>query len=188
MHPILSFCRSPPQYPEVRHGRSNDGPQQIQHSYQDQPFRGGNAGYCGNYAQNPDRGFSGSGPLPSNPNYAPTPHVKFLDEYALKDLPLSESKDPKTYVNWVRCRRAGRSEMWIALGCLQRRHYAPIMFEWERLDRKNPNYQLGSLYYEGLLVLDYWRSPVATFLRSPWLYLPHSKAAIWSQPLGSIAR
>lgn len=50
---------------------------------------------------------------------------------------------------------------------LQRRHYAPIMFEWERLNRKDPDYQLGSLYYQGLLVLDYWRSPVRHFHEIP---------------------
>ena len=50
---------------------------------------------------------------------------------------------------------------------LQRRHYAPIMFQWERLDRKNPNYPLGSLYYEGLLVIDYWRSPLRYFHEIP---------------------
>lgn len=49
------------------------GSQQFQHAYQNQPFRGGNAGYRGSYPQNPDRRFSGSGPPPSNPNFAPTP-------------------------------------------------------------------------------------------------------------------
>ena len=41
------------------------------------------------------------------------------------------------------------------------------MFEWERLDRTDPTYQLGSLYYQGLLVIDYWRTPVRAFQELP---------------------
>ena len=48
------------------------GPQQNQHPFQSQNFRGGNANYRGHYAQSVDRRFSGSGP-PANPNFAPTP-------------------------------------------------------------------------------------------------------------------
>lgn len=50
---------------------------------------------------------------------------------------------------------------------LQRPHYAPVMFEWERLDRKDPAYPLGSLYYQDLLVIDYWLSPVRHFREIP---------------------
>ena len=50
---------------------------------------------------------------------------------------------------------------------LQRQYYAPIMFEWERLNRTDPDYQLGSLYYQGLLVLDYWQIPVRDFREIP---------------------
>lgn len=69
----------PPQQSPQAHYYANGqqslygGPQQLQHAYQNQPFRGGHAGYRGNYAQNTDRRFSGSGPPPSNPNYAATP-------------------------------------------------------------------------------------------------------------------
>lgn len=50
---------------------------------------------------------------------------------------------------------------------LQRPHYAPVMFEWERLYRQDPNYHIGSLYHQGLLVLDYWRSPIRDFREIP---------------------
>ena len=50
---------------------------------------------------------------------------------------------------------------------LERPHYAHIMFEWERLDRKDPTYRLDNLYYQGLLVIDYWRVPVRAFLEIP---------------------
>lgn len=50
---------------------------------------------------------------------------------------------------------------------LERAHYAPIMFLWERLGRKDPDYPLESLYYEGLLVIDYWHTPVRNFREIP---------------------
>ena len=50
---------------------------------------------------------------------------------------------------------------------LERSHYAPIMFEWERLNREDPVYQLESLYYQGLLVIDYRETPVRNFREIP---------------------
>ena len=50
---------------------------------------------------------------------------------------------------------------------LMRAHYAPIMFEWERKNRVQPDYQLGNLYYQDLLVIDYWRTPVRNFREIP---------------------
>ncbi len=42
------------------------------------------------------------------------------------------------------------------------------MFEWERPEpRQDPTYPLDNLYYEGLLVIDYWREPVRSFLEIP---------------------
>lgn len=50
---------------------------------------------------------------------------------------------------------------------LERPHYAPVMFEWERLDRKDPTYQLDNLHYQESLVIDYWRMPVRGFREIP---------------------
>ena len=50
---------------------------------------------------------------------------------------------------------------------LQRPYYAPVMFEWERLNRRDPIYQLDSLLHRGLLVLDYWRTPIRAFREIP---------------------
>ena len=50
---------------------------------------------------------------------------------------------------------------------LDRDNYAPVMFEWERGDRKNPTYPLGNLYDQGLLVIDYWRMPIRNFREIP---------------------
>ena len=50
---------------------------------------------------------------------------------------------------------------------LERPHYAPVMFKWERLGRSDPTYQLDSLYYQGLLVIDYWCTPVRNFREIP---------------------
>ena len=50
---------------------------------------------------------------------------------------------------------------------LQRSQYAPIMFEWERLERQDSTYPLDNLYYQGLLVIDYWRTPVRNFVEIP---------------------
>ena len=50
---------------------------------------------------------------------------------------------------------------------LERKDYAPIIFEWERPGRKNPNYRLDNLYHQGLLVLDYWHAPVRAFREIP---------------------
>ena len=50
---------------------------------------------------------------------------------------------------------------------LERPHYAPIMLEWERLGRRDPTYRLDNLYYQGLLVVDYWRTPVRAFREIP---------------------
>ena len=41
------------------------------------------------------------------------------------------------------------------------------MFEWERLDRDDPPYQLDSLYYQDLLVIDYWLKPIRNFQEIP---------------------
>lgn len=41
------------------------------------------------------------------------------------------------------------------------------MFEWERLNRADPAYSLGNLYYHNLLVIDYWRAPVRGFREIP---------------------
>lgn len=41
------------------------------------------------------------------------------------------------------------------------------MFEWERLDRTDPIYQLDNLYYQGLLVIDYWGTLVRNFREIP---------------------
>ena len=49
----------------------------------------------------------------------------------------------------------------------ERKDYAPIIFEWERPGRNDPNYRLGNLYYRDLLVLDYWRTPVRAFREIP---------------------
>lgn len=48
---------------------------------------------------------------------------------------------------------------------LNRPDYAPVMFEWERVNRADPKYCLCNLYFQGLLVLDYWHSPVRNFRR-----------------------
>ena len=50
---------------------------------------------------------------------------------------------------------------------LDRAHYAPVMFEWERLNRGDPGYQLDNLYYQDLLVIDYWCMPVRNFREIP---------------------
>ena len=50
---------------------------------------------------------------------------------------------------------------------LARADYAPVMFEWERLNRADPLYRVGRLYYQGLLVIDYWRMPVRNFREIP---------------------
>ena len=50
---------------------------------------------------------------------------------------------------------------------LKRPHYAPVMFEWERENRADPAYQLDSLHYQGLLVIDYWERPVRNFREIP---------------------
>ncbi|CAD6563750.1 MAG: hypothetical protein ASARMPREDX12_000046 [Alectoria sarmentosa] len=50
---------------------------------------------------------------------------------------------------------------------LQRPHYAPVMFEWERFNRADPAYSVGNLYYHDLLVIDYWRAPVQGFREIP---------------------
>lgn len=41
------------------------------------------------------------------------------------------------------------------------------MFEWERLNRKDPTYPLENLYYQGKLVIDYWRTPIRNFREIP---------------------
>ena len=50
---------------------------------------------------------------------------------------------------------------------LDRAHYAPVMFKWERLNQMDPAYQLGNLYYQDLLVLDYWHMPIRNFREIP---------------------
>ena len=50
---------------------------------------------------------------------------------------------------------------------LQRSNYAPVLFEWERLNRADPTYALNALYHQGLLVIDYWKTPVRCFVELP---------------------
>ena len=50
---------------------------------------------------------------------------------------------------------------------LERENYAPIIFKWERRGRNDPHYRLDNLYHQGLLVLDYWRTPVRAFREIP---------------------
>ena len=51
---------------------------------------------------------------------------------------------------------------------LNRPHYAPVMFEWEPLNRvKDPKCQVDPLYFQGLLVIDYWQKPVRNFQEIP---------------------
>lgn len=50
---------------------------------------------------------------------------------------------------------------------LERPNYAPVMFEWQRRSRVDPKYPLDNLYYEGRLVVDYWREPVRHFREIP---------------------
>ena len=50
---------------------------------------------------------------------------------------------------------------------LERAHYAPVMFEWERGTRKNPPYTLDNLYHQDILVIDYWRAPIRHFREIP---------------------
>ena len=50
---------------------------------------------------------------------------------------------------------------------LERAHYASVMFEWERGNRKNPPYTLDNLYHQDLLVIDYWRTPIRDFREIP---------------------
>lgn len=53
--------------------------------------------------------------------------------------------------------------------------------EWERLNRKDLDYQPGSLYYQGLLVLDYWRTLVRHFREIP-LVIPSAFEGGYMEP------
>ena len=39
-----------------------------------------------------------------------------------------------------------------------------MILDWERPERQDSTYPLGNLYHQGLLVIDYWRTPVRNFV------------------------
>ena len=85
-------------------------------------------------------------------------------KYKLSLIHLAFPQERKTGLgNWDKTCFNNMQRYW----GLEREHYAPVMFEYENLRRKNPRSQIGNLYYRGRLVIDYWLAPVRAFQEIP---------------------